>query len=141
MKITTKAELQALPIGAAGRDKDGCAIIKVDADQFVVTGEDDDHAYSVNQIAGVYYEGSQFMPLTITSREGGIVVDFSLSMVLPMQDLDLLDHDKLAQALEDRLKDDMLHYVPTIERTTKDWQIEAQKRNHQYNANSPAPRV
>lgn len=132
MKITTKAQLQALPIGAEGFDKDGMLIRKVSQSEFMLRSLNSDTwlTYGLDEVAGDYNEGrhSTFLPLDIDHVAGKVQVKFELSLHLPLQDLDLLDKDMLTHALQDRLNDILGRYTPMVERRSKDWEIEAQKR-------------
>jgi hypothetical protein len=58
-----------------------------------------------------------------------VYVEFTVGMTLPEQDLDLIEGDVLLNGLRNHLIP-LAHYRPTVERRTKDWEIEASKRGN-----------
>jgi hypothetical protein len=59
-----------------------------------------------------------------------IEIRYSVTVRIPEHDLDLMDDDLLTKALQERMASVIPHYSPTVERVTKDWEIESQKRHN-----------
>jgi hypothetical protein len=57
-----------------------------------------------------------------------VEVRYTVTIQLPERDLDLLDSGLMTREIEERLTDMMAHYEPKVERNSRDWEIEAQKR-------------